>query len=884
MEASLESSLKSLIGRFRAKPEWQSPDPAVRAAAVLRLSADERELLASLAEDPDHHVRKAAAKKIHEPALLARLATADADASVREEAAEALLAMAVHARDETHGRQALVGLTQPKHLLAVVRGAADASTRRAALEKLTDAKALAAAAREAQDADLRLLAVSRLTDPGLLLSLAQNSELKPVALAALEKIDDEAAVKAVAARARSAAAARRAKARLEGSDVVAISETSALPKEPAPEDAAEREAYERKLAALREGQETRARAVAEREVLCEKLEAARAELARDAMDEARAAWEGLSPLQGSGAEALQQRFDAALHACHRRAEEWKATEAVGGALEGILTEAEALAGASDLAAARGAFAGVERRWQETLAGASGLEELRSRFEATAARLKEREHALRQEREAQEKGNLARLLALAERLTSLAKAKDLTLRDADRALREAREALDHIGPLPSKRDRETLHARLEAARKALYPRLTELRADTEWKRWANETVQEELVSRAEALRAETNLEKAAQDIRDLDARWKAAAEVDKQKGEALWKHFKAARDEVKAKIDAYFEKRAVEHAENLKARESLCARAEALQDSTDWRKTADELKRLQEEWKKVGPTAHPPGKAAWERFRKACDHFFTRREADLKERKEDWAENEARKQALCEKAEALAESTDWDAAAAEIKKLQADWKAVGPVKKSRSEAIWQRFRTACDRFFDRHKRRDEIGREKSQAEREALVSSLEALLPAAGAEAKAPEGLGARVAELQSAWRQAGAPPREQSESGERFKKALLALIAAFPEAFKGTDLDPAAAKKRLEKLCAKVEALAPADAPAKSLAEQLKDALATNTMGGRGEAEARRRAVADEVRAAREAVARLSPVPGPEGDALRARFEAAARRATGDVA
>ena len=875
----MESSLKSLIGRLRAKPEWESADPAVRAAAVLRLPSEERELLASLAEDPDPHVRKAAAKKIHAPALLTRLATADADPSVRDEAAEALLAMAVHARDEAHGCETLAGLLQPKHLLAVVRGALDAATRRAALEKLTDARSLAAAAREAPDADLRLLAVARLTDLGQLVSLAQNSEHKPVALAALEKIDDEAALRAVAARAKSSAASRRAKARLEESDSRPSAEAPVLATPLAPEDEAERETYERKLAALREEQEARTRAVQDREAVCEKLEAAAAEVSLDAVAEARAAWEGLSPLSGSEAEALQQRFDAALQTCHRRVEAWKATQALGVTLEPILAEAEALAEAPDLAAARGALTGVQQRWQEAGGATPGLEHLRSRFEAVAARLAEREALARKDRGAQEKSHLKHLTTLAQRLTTLAAAPGLTLRDADRALREAKEALEDPAPLPTKRDREMIHGRLEAARKALYPRLTELRADTEWKRWANESVQEDLVSRAHALRAETNLEKAAQEIRDLDARWKAAAEVDKQKGEALWKTFKAARDEVKAKVDAYFEQRAAELAENLKKKQELCTQAEALQDSTVWLKTAEELKRLQEEWKKVGPTAHGPGKAAWESFRRACDHFFTRREADLKLRKDDWAANEGKKQALCEKAEALALSTDWDAAASEIKKLQAEWKTVGPVKKSHSEVVWQRFRTACDQFFDRHKRRDEIGREQSQAEREALVSSLEALVPAP--EAEAPEGLGARVAEIQAAWRQAGPPPREQAESGERFNKALLALIAAFPEAFQGTDLDPAAARKRLEKLCAKIEALAPAVAPAMSLAEQLKDALATNTMGGKGEAEARRRAAADEVRAAREAMARLSPVPGPQGDALRERFEAAARRATG---
>ncbi|HVQ31808.1 MAG TPA: DUF349 domain-containing protein, partial [Vicinamibacteria bacterium] len=534
----MESSLKSLIGRLRAKPEWQSTDPAVRAAAVLRLSSEERELLASLAEDPDPHVRRAAAKKIHEAALLIPLATTDTDPSVREEAAEALLAMALHAKDESHGQQALAGLVQPKHLLAVVRGAADAATRRAALEKITDAKSLAAVAREAQDADLRLLSIARLSDPLQLLSLAQNSEHKPVALAALEKIDDVAALKSVAARAKSAAAARRAKARLEASDARPAPETPPASREPAPEDEAERAAYERNLALLREEQAARARAVQHREAVCEALEAAAAETAQDALDQARGAWEGLSPLQGSEAEALQRRFDAAVDACHRRLEALKASAALRLTLEPIVAEAEALAEAPDLAPSRNALAAVQQRWREAGGAAPDVDDLRVRLDAVAARLAERESQARKDREAREKETLARLTALAQRLAALAAAPGLTLRDAERALRDAKEALEDSSPLPTKRDRESLHARLEAARKALYPRLTDLRADTDWKRWANESVQEDLVSRVSALRTETNLEKAAQEIRDLDARWKAAAEVDKQKGEALWKTFKA----------------------------------------------------------------------------------------------------------------------------------------------------------------------------------------------------------------------------------------------------------------------------------------------------------------------------------------------------------
>ncbi len=882
----MDTALKSFLDKFRAKPEWQSPDPAVRAAAVLRLSAEERELVVSFAEDSDPRVRKAAVKKIHDPALLTRLAQADADPGVREEAAEALVTLAAHAQDEAPGRVALEGLAQAKHLLSVVRAAALPALRRAALEKIADAKALAAAAREAPDAELRLLAVGRLDDPGLLLGLAQHSELKPVALAAVEKLHDEAGLRAVAARAKNPAASRRARARLDADMASGSTVAPALPEPAAPppafDDEAEREAYERKLLALRAEQEARARALAERDAVCQKLEAAADELAREALDEARGAWEGLSPLQGSEAEALQRRYEAALHDCQQRAEATVARAETRAALEPLVAEAEALVtGEVDLTTARPAFAALQKRWQEAGGSSGASAPQRERLEAVALSLAEREAGARALREAQAKQELDRLKSLAGRLEGLVRSESLSLKDADRAAREAKDALDHLGALPAKKEKDALHARLEAARKALYPRLQALRADTEWKRWANESVQEELVARAEALRAETDLEKAGEALRDLDARWKAAAEVDKAKGESLWKQFKAARDEVKAKVDAWYAERAAEFAANLQKKEALIARAEALADSSEWLKTKEELKQLQAEWKEVGPTTHAPGRAAWERFRQACDRFFSRREEDLKQRKGEWSENEAKKQALIERAEALAQSTEWEQASAEVKKLQAEWKAVGAVKKTKSEALWQRFRAACDVFFERYKRRDQIAQEKSLAEREAILVSLEALLPAEGAEA--PEGLAARVGEIQAAWRQAGPETREQVAFAERFRKALFGLVAAFPGAFKGGELDPDAARKKAEKLCARVEALAPAtQSPALSLAEQLKEALATNTMGGRGEATARRKLAADEVRAAREAFARLPPLPGPEGEALRARFEAAAQRAVAD--
>src|SRR5205823_2944878 len=161
---------------------------------------------------------------------------------------------------------------------------------------------------------------------------------------------------------------------------------------------------------------------------------------------------------------------------------------------------------------------------------------------------------------------------------------------------------------------------------------------------------------------------------------------------------------------------------------------------------------------------------------------TRRHADLAERKKIWAENLAKKEALCVKAEALSQSADWEPAAAEIKKLQNEWKAIGPVKKSRSEAIWQRFRTACDAFFTRYAQRHDIARQERVAAREAIVADLEALAtPIPDAPAPGAEPIIARVRELRGKWQHElalrGVDRERAAALDARFAAAFSAAIA-----------------------------------------------------------------------------------------------------------
>jgi hypothetical protein len=402
--------------------------------------------------------------------------------------------------------------------------------------------------------------------------------------------------------------------------------------------------------------------------------------------------------------------------------------------------------------------------------------------------------------------------------------------------------------------------------------------------------------------------AGSGMRELMERWRAAGPAPPDRSMSLWNRFKAARDRVREKADAWFQKQMEEAGGNLKLKEALCERAEALSASTDWMKTAEAIKGLQNEWKAIGPVSRGHEKAIWERFRKACDHFFTRRDHETAKRRDEWAKHLEAKNALVARAEALAASTDWKSAAAEIKRLQADWKTTGAVRRNQSEAVWNRFRAACDSFFERYKNRDLIERESHAQERAALCDEIEAFTagatatsPVAGdppveaAAAPAPiapappaEELVGRLRDALERWRRMRHLPAEQMAPLEtRFFGAFDQVLAAHPQAFSGTSLDAAANRRRMEEIVARVEKLLPAGgdgadlsglSPAARLAATWREALASNTMGARVGEDSRLKGAIEEVTRSQAAWQRLGYVPEPDRRALAERFERACKR------
>jgi hypothetical protein len=879
-----------LLDRIRAQPGWKHDDPLVRRAVARTLDDAER---------------------------LREIAGSDPDPRVRREATDTLLGLALRGEDPVKATAALGALDDPRHLLSVARAARHEEVSRAALARLSEPRARGSVARHGIHAAVRLEALARIGAPDELLAVALKSAHAEVAVEALRRLaggdgavppaggadggaaaaggadggaapDSLTILRSVAGGARSQAAARRARALLHERRQA---ESAAGP---APTDRG-RQAH-----------------------LCEQVEhlagSEDCEQLASAIAAAEDAWTDLIP---DVDDDLAERFGAACRAAReglarneaeraeRHRHEAERARFVTRHLAPRIALCEAVEAAAD-EAIPAVLEEARREWDRLIPEhAPEVEALKRRFEESCAaalarqasidqeraevRRKAAADADRDERRRAERDNAARLEALCAAAESLLRSAEPALKEAGPILRRIRTALDDPGPLPGgKKQRSALLRRLRTAASELAPRVQDLREKDEWLRWANVQVQETLCAQAEALKEVADPVAAIRRLNDLMEQWKAAGAAPRDRGEELWRRFRAARDGVIARLKEHRARLAGERADAVRRKEELCVRAEGLADSTDWAKTAEALRTLQGEWKAAPSAGRKQDQALWERFRAAANRFFARRNEDLARRRDEWRRNLEARTRLCEQVESLADSIDWEAAAAGIKRLQMEWKTTGAVKRSQSEAIWKRFRSACDRFFERYRRRDALDRERGAAARESLCAEIEALAaPAGGPDGEPSEAVLAALRALWERWQRAPAPPPGAAAPlEEKLDAALGRLLEARNEPFRGTEFDAAANRSRLEELLARAERLMPSGAspghesltPAARLATLWREALATNTMGGKAAEEGKRRAAAEELKKIEAAWRKVGYVPAAFRRSLQERLDAVARR------
>ena len=283
----------------------------------------------------------------------------------------------------------------------------------------------------------------------------------------------------------------------------------------------------------------------------------------------------------------------------------------------------------------------------------------------------------------------------------------------------------------------------------------------------------LCEQAEALALESQIVEAFRKLQKLHDEWRETGPVAIEFKEALWERFKEASSRINKRHQEHFETLKAEQTKNLALKSELCEKAEALLSQPllsrkDWNKAGDELLEIQKVWKTIGYAPKKDNNRIYERFRAACDKFFELKREYYAGQKSEMEQNLLAKQELCAEAEALAMSEDWKHATDEIIALQAKWKKTGAVARRHSDAIWKRFRAACDKFFERKAEHfsaiDSEHEENLKAKQALLEEMRSADIKAGGFDL---------VKEFQRRWSQIGFVPIKHKDALQKEYKAIV---------------------------------------------------------------------------------------------------------------
>ena len=283
----------------------------------------------------------------------------------------------------------------------------------------------------------------------------------------------------------------------------------------------------------------------------------------------------------------------------------------------------------------------------------------------------------------------------------------------------------------------------------------------------------LCEQAEALVLEPSVVEAFHKLQKLHDEWRETGPVANEYKEALWERFKAASSRINKQHQEHFETLKGEQVKNLELKTGLCVATEELSSQPlttrkEWNRASDRLLEIQKTWKTIGFAPKKDNNRIYERFRTACDRFFEAKRQFYAGMKTEMEHNLQLKIEICEAAESLMNSEEWKKATDELIALQARWKQIGAVSRRHSDAVWKRFRAACDKFFERkasHFASVDGEHEVNLQKKLALLAEM------AGADVKA--GGYEVIREFQRRWGEIGFVPIKQKDAIQKKYKAAV---------------------------------------------------------------------------------------------------------------
>lgn len=417
--------------------------------------------------------------------------------------------------------------------------------------------------------------------------------------------------------------------------------------------------------------------------------------------------------------------------------------------------------------------------------------LEDEFKAAMNVIKQKRAELQAELDRQKEENLQKKQEILERIKTLS----ATPEEANQAYKEFKELQNQwkeLTLIPAEKANE-LWKTYQLYVEQYYDQLKLNNEFREYDFKKNLEIKTRLCETAEKLNEEADVISAFQQLQALHQEFKETGPVAKELREEIWARFKAASTAVNKRHQQYFEELKQKEEENLAHKTALCEKIEAIdltavKTAAAWEAQTQQIIEMQKEWRTIGFAPQKMNVKIFERFRGACDRFFTEKAAFFKRLKEEQAQNLAKKTELCEKAEALKDSTDWKATADKLMQIQKEWKTIGAVPKKHSESLWQRFIGACDYFFEQKGKNtaSQRGEEKENLQKkEQVIEKLKALL-----ESDEEENKQDAVRELMREWNEIGFVPFKEKD------KIYKAYHETVDQLFKA--LNMSAARRRLD--------------------------------------------------------------------------------------
>ena len=278
-----------------------------------------------------------------------------------------------------------------------------------------------------------------------------------------------------------------------------------------------------------------------------------------------------------------------------------------------------------------------------------------------------------------------------------------LKELNDSFKELQEKWKNVGPVPQNESNnlwQNYHFYVEKFFDIL--RINRELKDLDLKKNLEQKIK--LCEQAESLLLQDSVKQSFKELQDLHEKWKEIGPVPEEKKEELWERFKNASDQINQRRREHYEQIYAEQQNNYNAKVVLCEKAEEFTaqpatNAKEFNAISDQLTELLKVWKTLGAAPPKVNEEIWNRFKGTLDKFFEKKKEFFGKIKDEQQTNYNMKVNLAIRAEAIAKRTDWRAATDEILQLQKEWKEIGATSRKHSEAIWKRFRTACDQFFE-----------------------------------------------------------------------------------------------------------------------------------------------------------------------------------------